>query len=573
MQLLKSLKLKDLSLYIKLTTPLVLAFVVIASILAANFFKDLQLKKSEQQIIEKGVITTNKVRDLIGEFQNIDGLFYRYLINSSTGRLENGQEKMQSLKERAKKLNNQLETFISTYEGQQVTHIKGVKKQYEEIVIGNNDDGIYDVAIQLMDIDIGFVLKGIEAYTGIYSKYINGLNDVQAEAIKSAEETVEKSSKTIATYKMYTLLASALSAIFLFLVSMFISVRIIKSVKDIAETTEALSSGDVNVDIERLERGDELGRIVDTLELFQKGLIDKARMEQENAATEKRNKEEQRAAMNKIADEFDKHVGAIVKSVRTEANEMQTLSAQLSSLVEKTTQQSSSVNTAAHAASSNVETVADSAEKLSDSLQTTTKNISDTAFAAQTCAISADDTQHALTNLQTAVEEITAIVNQIKDIAGKTNLLALNATIEAARAGDAGRGFAVVAGEVRSLSSQTHEMTDAISESVGRIKATSGETIQSMQNIITQITDVDQKVADVSDEVKIQNDSTTSISRNVLEAAEGTANVSKNIGDIMQASEESAQSTAKLTTAADSLADQAQDLNTSVKAFLIKVRG
>ncbi len=573
MQLLQSLRLKNLSLYIKLTTPLVLAFVVIASILAANFFKDLQLKKSEQEIIEKGVVTTNKVRDLIGEFQNIDGLFYRYLINSSTGNLDNGQEKMQSLKDRAKTLNKDLDQFISTYTGEKINHVKGIKKQYEEIVIGNNDDGIYDIAIQLMDIDIGFVLKGIEAYTGIYSKYINGLNTIQVEAVQIAKETVEKSSKTIATYKMYTLISSAFSAIFLFLVSMFLSVRIIHSVKDITKTTEALAKGDINVDIKQLERGDELGRIVDTLEFFQKGLIDKARMEKEKTETEQRNKEEQRAAMNKMADEFDTHVGQIVQKVTTEAQEMQSLSAQLSSLVEKTNQQSSSVNSAAQAASANVETVADSAEKLSESLHSTTKNISDTAYTAQTCAISADDTQHALTNLQKAVAEITTIVNQIKDIAGKTNLLALNATIEAARAGDAGRGFAVVAGEVRSLSNQTHEMTDAISESVNRIQATSDETIQSMQIIITQITDVDQKVADVSNEVKTQNESTTDISRNVLEAAEGTANVSKTIGDIMQAAEESSQSTSKLATAADSLAGQAKILSTSVKAFLIKVRG
>lgn len=78
--------------------------------------------------------------------------------------------------------------------------------------------------------------------------------------------------------------------------------------------------------------------------------------------------------------------------------------------------------------------------------------------------------------------QISALANNIRGVASRTNLLALNASIEAARSGDSGRGFGVVAQEVKGLSDETTNSSIGIEKITSKMKELSGDIEKSAIN-------------------------------------------------------------------------------------------
>ncbi|GAK50140.1 methyl-accepting chemotaxis sensory transducer [Candidatus Moduliflexus flocculans] len=76
----------------------------------------------------------------------------------------------------------------------------------------------------------------------------------------------------------------------------------------------------------------------------------------------------------------------------------------------------------------------------------------------------AEDVGSAITQMVSAMQQISDRIGIIEDIANQTRMLSLNATIEAARVQEQGKAFSVVAAEVRNLSNITKNAAEEIKQ-------------------------------------------------------------------------------------------------------------
>ncbi len=171
-------------------------------------------------------------------------------------------------------------------------------------------------------------------------------------------------------------------------------------------------------------------------------------------------------------------------------------------------------------------------------------------------------------------DQITSIVNTIKEIADQTNLLALNAAIEAARAGEQGRGFAVVADEVRKLAERTSLSTTEIAGMVEKIQNGTRNAVSSMQTGVQQAdkgvalaNEAGQSIVSIRDGALRVVDVVNDISSSIREQSAASSDIAKNIERIAQMSEESAQAVQQTTDAARHLQELSAALHASVSRF------
>ena len=171
-----------------------------------------------------------------------------------------------------------------------------------------------------------------------------------------------------------------------------------------------------------------------------------------------------------------------------------------------------------------------------------------------------EETNKAVSKIDQAVAMITSIANQ-------TNLLSLNASIEAARAGEAGRGFAVVADEIRELADQSKNSAEEIQNIINHVKEQSEKTVR-LSSLVAEtiaeeqvlVKDAQDKFDDLSEGVEASVVAISSIHEKTAALDGATERIVSVVSDLSALSEENAASSEEMNASVEDITEGVEEI-------------
>ena len=299
------------------------------------------------------------------------------------------------------------------------------------------------------------------------------------------------------------------------MVTLFITYRIIRPVKDLMIVAEALGRGDLTRKA-NVRTGDELGQLGDTLnqtidrlqgliqtesdrDKMQHQVMDLLSVVSSAAEGDLTVKAEVTAdALGSVADAFNLMITGLMSLVTQAHNvalEIQRSTTDILHSSDRMKQGAVQQTNQIKSASDAVNTMSNTTQRMAKNADAATQTSLKATQAAVKGGASVAETIKGMQRIRAAVQttgkkikglgerslEIGAIIEVINEIATQTNLLALNAAIEAARAGEQGRGFAVVADEVRKLAERAARATKDITGLIKGIQVETSEAVTVME--------------------------------------------------------------------------------------------
>lgn len=349
----------------------------------------------------------------------------------------------------------------------------------------------------MLDIDFKSTANFVVPLGASYDSIVDKLETTANGFLKQSNDDVASIVAETSLTKQNLVITSAVSFVTITIVVLLIVLLTVSSVNNLAKATQRLAEGRIDVDIETLKRKDELGHIVNALQVFRDNVV----------------------KMGSLKSDFEREVGSVVTDLVAAIDTMMGEADRLTNAATSMSQQATEATTLSNKTMKDAEYTKEVTRSLFTAIGQIASHVNSSAEMTKTVSSSVSGAQQKMDALSSVTDQINKVTTVISGIANKTKLLSLNATIEAARAGEMGKGFAVVASEVKTLASQTETATSEIANNVGLVQEEAKMAVTSFSQIRDMVEKL-QEIAMIGSQVVEEQNATTGEINRAIEAAE-----------------------------------------------------
>ena len=383
--------------------------------------------------------------------------------------------------------------------------------------------------------------------------------------IESLSSVVETQKFVLTTILMFCLTLSVIATI-------AIAKSIVGPIRSVTHIMKQLSAGDTKIIMGYRGRHDEIGQMIEAIEVFRRNTIEIQAMQDSHRESKEQRALNRKREMDALAAEFEASVKNLTVQLAESVTVVRSNAETMSKAANDTSKQSNSTVETVAGTQENVDSVAQAASELARTIDELARRINNILKLANDMSQQSETSNSGLGRLVASVERIMPITNLIQGIAQQTNLLALNATIEAARAGAAGKGFAVVAAEVKALAQQTGKATEEIAQNIGAVRETCASVVSTNGQVIAAIQNILMVTTEISAAVEEQSAATFGISTSAQSAVDSSRVIAANIRNLNGQANATYTASNSVLEATGHLFNHTRDVRNNVEKFLQYVR-